>query len=446
MKVRAADARAAARRRVRAVGALMEPLANGVHAVRLGARAGVERAVVLGAGTIGLVTLQAALLDGHPARRGRRAADERRARAARSARTPLRRARGGASDAASADLVLDAVGAQATRALGLELLRPGGTMVCIGLAADDTTLGFHDVVRSQHRIQGSYAYTMADFEQAHEWLVSGAGVARRRPRPRCGRWRTGRTQFARLAEGPPPPEFKVFLAGAGREREPHGRRGRRLVGHRPRDGARVRRRRATRVHAAARREIDRAGRRPRTGSTSPTATAVAALRGAVRARRRADRRRRRRTSSSAGCTSSPHESWDRMIGANLTGPFNVAARVPADAARGARDVVIIASVSGAYTDRSGPAYQAAKAGALALSHGAGFEVDGEVRCTAILPGVVDTAILDNRPEPPTPRCARRCCTPRTSRRRACSRSRCRRALRPGADDPADRAAGDRPLA
>ena len=46
-------------------------------------------------------------------------------------------------------------------------------MVCIGLAADDTTLGFHDVVRSQHRIQGSYAYTMADFEQAHEWLVSG---------------------------------------------------------------------------------------------------------------------------------------------------------------------------------------------------------------------------------------------------------------------------------
>ena len=71
--------------------------------------------------------------------------------------------------------MLDAVGAQATRALGLELLRPGGTMVCIGLATDDTTLGFHDVVRSQHRIQGSYAYTMPDFDQAHEWLVSGAG-------------------------------------------------------------------------------------------------------------------------------------------------------------------------------------------------------------------------------------------------------------------------------
>ena len=46
-------------------GALVEPLSNGVHAVRLGlAHATVERAVVLGAGTIGLVTLQAALLAG----------------------------------------------------------------------------------------------------------------------------------------------------------------------------------------------------------------------------------------------------------------------------------------------------------------------------------------------------------------------------------------------
>ena len=57
-------------------------------------------------------------------------------------------------------------------------------------------------------------------------------------------------------------------------------------------------------------------------------------------------------------------------------------------------------MSGAYTDRSGPAYQAAKAGSIALTHGAGFEAGGEIRCTVILPGVVDTPILDNRPEPP----------------------------------------------
>jgi NAD(P)-dependent dehydrogenase (short-subunit alcohol dehydrogenase family) len=93
-----------------------------------------------------------------------------------------------------------------------------------------------------------------------------------------------------------------------------------------------------------------------------------------------------------------YESWDHLIGANLTGPFNLLkAFLPA--LRGGT-LVVIGSVSGSYTDRSGPAYQAAKAGVRALVHGAGFEVNGEVRCTAILPGVVDTPILDHRPEPP----------------------------------------------
>jgi NAD(P)-dependent dehydrogenase (short-subunit alcohol dehydrogenase family) len=94
------------------------------------------------------------------------------------------------------------------------------------------------------------------------------------------------------------------------------------------------------------------------------------------------------------------ESWDHLIGANLTGPFNVlhAFLPPLRAAHGI--VVMIGSVSGSWTDLSGPGYQAAKAGVLALTRGAGFEVGGELRCTAILPGVVDTPLLDNRPEPP----------------------------------------------
>ena len=58
-------------------------------------------------------------------------------------------------------------------------------------------------------------------------------------------------------------------------------------------------------------------------------------------------------------------------------------------------------MSGRWPDRSGPGYQAAKAGATALTHDAAFEVDGEVRFTAILPGVIDTPILENRPEPPS---------------------------------------------
>ena len=204
-------------------GALVEPLANGVHAVRLGLAGGpIERAVVLGAGTIGLVTLQAALLAGieHVALIEPQA--DRRERAAALGAHATYESDGEALDAERAatdglgsDLVLDAVGAEATRQLALGLLRPGGQAVYIGLAANATTVGFHDVVRGQLALQGSYAYTMDDFERAFEWLVSGrASLGELAPvRPLDD----GPDAFAALAGGPPPADVKVFLAGAGRE-------------------------------------------------------------------------------------------------------------------------------------------------------------------------------------------------------------------------------------
>ncbi len=212
VRVRAADARVLPDGVSARVGALMEPLANGVHAVRLAGER-IEHAVVLGAGTIGLVALQAALLSGIPRVEVVEPHDARRERAARLGAHAVHAAP--PQDDLGPDLVLDAVGAQVTRAAGLEILRPGATMVCIGLAADDTTLGFHGVIRSQHRIQGSYAYTMADYEQAHEWLVGGGASLGDDLTPVLP-LDAGPEQFARLSEGPPA-EFKVFLAGTGRE-------------------------------------------------------------------------------------------------------------------------------------------------------------------------------------------------------------------------------------
>jgi NAD(P)-dependent dehydrogenase (short-subunit alcohol dehydrogenase family) len=94
------------------------------------------------------------------------------------------------------------------------------------------------------------------------------------------------------------------------------------------------------------------------------------------------------------------EAWDELVAVNLTGAFNLlrAFRVPLRAAGG--DFVVIGSVSGSWPDRSGSAYQAAKAGALALTRAAAFEERHGVRHTAILPGVVDTPILERRPQPP----------------------------------------------
>jgi threonine dehydrogenase-like Zn-dependent dehydrogenase len=95
-----------------------------------------------------------------------------------------------------------------------DLVRAGGRMVCIGLAADETTLGFHGVVRGQVDIQGSYAYTMADFDQSLAWLAEGRATLGELP-PVLP-LEEGPEAFARLVERPPD-QVKVFLAGEGRE-------------------------------------------------------------------------------------------------------------------------------------------------------------------------------------------------------------------------------------
>lgn len=196
------------------LGALAEPLANGVHAARIG-RAGIEggptaRAAVIGAGTIGLMTLQAARIGGaewvavlerHDGRR--ELAERLGARQSFGAEAELR------SAASDLDLVFDAVGAGATRRLAVELLRPGGCAVMIGLATDATSLSFHAVVRNGLTVRGSYAYTGEDYDVALGWLLDGrVGLGELEP---VQRLESGPEAFAQLAAGPSA-RLKVFLA------------------------------------------------------------------------------------------------------------------------------------------------------------------------------------------------------------------------------------------
>ena len=97
--------------------------------------------------------------------------------------------------------------------------------------------------------------------------------------------------------------------------------------------------------------------------------------------------------------------WREVTATTLDGVFHlVAAALPAlRAARGL--VVVIGSVSGDHTDHSGPAYQAAKAGAHAFARAAALEEHERgtgVRFTIVAPGMVETPMLDRRPEPPPP--------------------------------------------
>ncbi|HEY8813221.1 MAG TPA: alcohol dehydrogenase catalytic domain-containing protein [Candidatus Dormibacteraeota bacterium] len=188
------------------LGALVEPLANGVHAIRSGAPAGATSAVVIGAGTIGLACMQAALVHGielvtvlerHPTRRDHAL-------------------RLGASEAFATgdelkpgvDLVIDAAGAEETRRLAIELLNPAGTAVFIGLHDDQTPLPWHAVIRGNHTVKGVFGYSDTDFQQALDWLADGrAGIGDLKG---ILPLEEGPAAFATLAEGPTA-DIKVFL-------------------------------------------------------------------------------------------------------------------------------------------------------------------------------------------------------------------------------------------
>ncbi len=198
--------------------ALAEPLANGVHAVRLGTSClPAEHAVVIGGGTIGLMVMQSALLSGVPdvsvveLHEGRREqARELGAHAVFGSGEEAGEALREATDGLGADLVLDAVGAGVTRQLAVDLVKPGGMVVLVGLQGNETSLGFHNVVRGQITLQGSYAYTPEDFEHALAWISSGqAGIGEL---PAVLPLERGPEAFARLVEGPQD-QIKVFLGG-----------------------------------------------------------------------------------------------------------------------------------------------------------------------------------------------------------------------------------------
>lgn len=95
------------------------------------------------------------------------------------------------------------------------------------------------------------------------------------------------------------------------------------------------------------------------------------------------------------------EVWDQILAVNLSGPFYVLHAALPHLQRSQGDVVFISSVSGAWPDISGPAYQASKAGVLGLARAAGLEEhERGIRFFNILPGLVDTPLLDKRPRPP----------------------------------------------
>jgi threonine dehydrogenase-like Zn-dependent dehydrogenase len=74
---------------------------------------------------------------------------------------------------ASFDTVFDVVGIAATRGPAVAAARNGGTVISVGLAADEVTIPWFDVVRREITIRGANTFTPDDFAVALSWLAEG---------------------------------------------------------------------------------------------------------------------------------------------------------------------------------------------------------------------------------------------------------------------------------
>lgn len=144
-------------------GAMVEVLANGVHALARGGGAQGKSVGIIGAGPIGLATLLCAREQGVTAITVTDVAANRLDVATRLGAAAI----GATLDPNSFDLVVDAVGAESTRAASLTALRPGGTAVWIGVNDPTAHIAASlDVVVAERSIVGSFAYTDEEFESA----------------------------------------------------------------------------------------------------------------------------------------------------------------------------------------------------------------------------------------------------------------------------------------
>jgi len=156
---------------------LTEPLACGWHAVRLARQAldcPVEsaRCLVIGGGAVGLgaaLVLSALqcreihIAETNPARRGI---------VARAGGFRVYDPAEG-NDPKDADMVIDAAGFEATRALATRTVRPGGVILHIGLGSAAGGLDIRRMTLQEVTFIGTYTYSAADFRDTAEALFAG---------------------------------------------------------------------------------------------------------------------------------------------------------------------------------------------------------------------------------------------------------------------------------
>lgn len=156
--------------------ALAEPIAVSWHAVRLGLERlrrplAASRVVVLGGGAIGLA---AAIIARHFGARGVEIVEINAARSQliEASEGFCVRSAGVVAEPNSADLMIDAVGATATRAAASIMIRPGGVIVHAGLLPGADGLDVRKITLQEITFTGTYCYTPTDFRETVDALAA----------------------------------------------------------------------------------------------------------------------------------------------------------------------------------------------------------------------------------------------------------------------------------
>jgi L-iditol 2-dehydrogenase len=159
---------------------MLEAVAVAVHAVSLAQISRDTTALVVGAGTIGLLTLQALKAAGCKQVLIADVDDSRLALAKTLGANETLNADKelvaevlGRTAGAGVDVAVEAVGRNETVKACIGSVRKGGTVVLVGNISPEVTISLQKVVTRQIRLQGSCA-SAGEYPQAIEWMASGA--------------------------------------------------------------------------------------------------------------------------------------------------------------------------------------------------------------------------------------------------------------------------------
>jgi threonine dehydrogenase-like Zn-dependent dehydrogenase len=160
--------------------AMVEPLACAVRGVEQARVGPGDTVLVMGGGSIGLLTIAVArragaglvaVVEHNPERllTARSWGATHLLEAGDDAPAEMRSLTGGLG----ADIAIDAVGLASTRRAALRSVRPGGRAVFIGLHAAESTLPINELVRAETEVRGSFAYTARSFAGATALVREG---------------------------------------------------------------------------------------------------------------------------------------------------------------------------------------------------------------------------------------------------------------------------------